>query len=190
MKNFFRVWVTSLSAVTFARNEVKNILARYANERMESNITPFTDCPPLVKKLDQCQLYFERGSDGRSKNIYKWVSPEYNANRQKMNHPKISKEKPYNRKYGPPMNYHQYWVQNFKKSDGSRGHLKWVYPDSDSCKRKIKDSQHRDQEQIIYINGPSSQFVISRGVRSDLKWINSDYNSNRRKTNGIKDANA
>jgi hypothetical protein len=71
---------------------------------MESNITPFTDCPPLVKKLDQCQLYFERGSDGRSKNIYKWVSPEYNANRQKMNHPKISKEKPYNRKYGEPNN--------------------------------------------------------------------------------------
>lgn len=76
-----------------------------ANEKMESNVAPFVGCP-FGKNRDQHQLYFERGcdGDGRSNNIYKWVNPEYNANRQKINRPKMNKEKPYNRKHGDPDN--------------------------------------------------------------------------------------
>jgi hypothetical protein len=65
-------------------------------------------------------------------------------------------------------------VQNFKRCDGNRGHLKWVNPDC-SNKRKIEKHQ-QDQEQIIY-NGPQTQFEKFSDGHGDFKWINPNYDS-------------
>jgi hypothetical protein len=70
------------------------------NNKMEQKINPIKDYP-LEIKHGQSQRNIERSQNNH---IYKWVNPELVLNSQKMNHQKLCRKGPYDKKYYGPSN--------------------------------------------------------------------------------------